>query len=216
MRESWQWERSSQRLSSSGQLTSMAVKTGSSDTMPASVSAALFTTHVFHQDSQFLSICLSVYLSVCQIWWSTVFLTLRPIYLESIATYHKACLASLVGQKINSRFKWRSLNTAWQNQIGNFLVEAGLVTTTHGYVSHMIGEYTYMCISQMVKVTSFDPQCSPERRPGNFCLPPVWNLRAASLIQLFYISSLVLLPSPVAISVLPFSAFGPFSWSVFP
>jgi hypothetical protein len=57
---------------------------------------------------------------------------------------------------------------------------------------------------------------SPEGRPGDFwCLPPVWNLRAASLIPLFYISSLVL-PSPAAISVLPFSAFGPFSWSVFP
>ena len=42
------------------------------------------------------------------------------------------------------------------------------------------------------------------------------NLRAASLIPLFYISSLVLLPSPVAISVLSFSAVSPFSWSVFP
>ena len=36
------------------------------------------------------------------------------------------------------------------------------------------------------------------------------------LILLFCISSLVLLPSPAAISVLSFSAFGPFSWSVFP
>ena len=43
-------------------------------------------------------------------------------------------------------------------------------------------------------------------------LPPVWNLRAASLITLFCIFSLVLLPSPVTISVLSFSAFGPFSW----
>ena len=43
--------------------------------------------------------------------------------------------------------------------------------------------------------------------------PPVWNLRAFSLIPLFYIlSSLVLLPSPV----LSFSAFGPFSWPLFP
>ena len=43
----------------------------------------------------------------------------------------------------------------------------------------------------------------PEGRWGDFwCFPPVLNLKAASLIPLFYISSLVLLPSPVAISVL--------------
>ena len=46
--------------------------------------------------------------------------------------------------------------------------------------------------------------------------PPVWTLRAVSLIPLFYICSLFLLPSPVALYVLPFSGFGPFSWSLFP
>ena len=35
--------------------------------------------------------------------------------------------------------------------------------------------------------------------------------RAVSLIPLFYIFSLVILPSLVALSVLSFSAFGPFS-----
>ena len=41
--------------------------------------------------------------------------------------------------------------------------------------------------------------------PGEFwCLPPVWNLRAFSLISLFYISSFNLLPCPVALSVFPF------------
>ena len=39
--------------------------------------------------------------------------------------------------------------------------------------------------------------------------PPVWNLRAVSLIPLFYISSLVFLPSPVALSVSSFSAHSP-------
>ena len=53
---------------------------------------------------------------------------------------------------------------------------------------------------------------SPEGRPGiSDVSPPVWNLRTASLIPLFCISSLVLLPSRAAISVLSFSAFGPFS-----
>ena len=41
--------------------------------------------------------------------------------------------------------------------------------------------------------------------------PPVWNLKAVSLIQLFDISSLVLLTSRVPLSVLSFPAFGPFS-----
>ena len=48
------------------------------------------------------------------------------------------------------------------------------------------------------------------REAGGFLMspPPVWNIRASSLIPLFSIYSLVLLPSPVAISVLSFSAFG--------
>ena len=58
---------------------------------------------------------------------------------------------------------------------------------------------------------------APKGRPeisDNFYLPPVENLRAFSLILLFYIyiSSLVLLSSSVDLSVLSFSAFGPFSW----
>ena len=53
----------------------------------------------------------------------------------------------------------------------------------------------------------------PQREAGDFwCLPPVWNLRALSLFPLFYISSLVLLLCPVALSVVSFSAFGPFFW----
>ena len=54
----------------------------------------------------------------------------------------------------------------------------------------------------------------PEGRLGiSDVSPPAWNLRAFSLIPLFYISSFVLLPGPVAlsVSVLSFSAFGPFS-----
>ena len=47
---------------------------------------------------------------------------------------------------------------------------------------------------------------NPKGRPGDFqCLPPpVWNLRAVSWIPLFYISSLVLLPSPVALCLILF------------
>ena len=45
--------------------------------------------------------------------------------------------------------------------------------------------------------------------PGVWCLPPVWNLRAVIWFH-FAISSLVLLPSPVTLSVLPFSACWPF------
>ena len=57
---------------------------------------------------------------------------------------------------------------------------------------------------------------SPRREAGDFsCLPPVWNLRAAMPVwSHFCISPLlfVCLCSPVALSVLSFSAFGPFSW----
>ena len=53
---------------------------------------------------------------------------------------------------------------------------------------------------------------SSQREARAFLMsPPVWNLRAFSLIPLFYISSLLLLPSPVALAVLSFSAFGTFS-----
>ena len=49
---------------------------------------------------------------------------------------------------------------------------------------------------------------NPRRQAGGFMISlPVWNLRAASLIPLFYIPSLVLMPSPVALSVLSFSVF---------
>ena len=50
----------------------------------------------------------------------------------------------------------------------------------------------------------------PRREAGDvWCLPPVWNLRAVIWFQ-FAISSLVLLPSPVTLSVLSFSACWPF------
>ena len=41
-------------------------------------------------------------------------------------------------------------------------------------------------------------------RTDSDVFPPVWNLGAVGLIPLFYISCLVLLPSPVALSVLSF------------
>ena len=69
----------------------------------------------------------------------------------------------------------------------------------------------HILILHHVRSLSLISHSPPEGRPGDF-----WCLRAASLIPLFYISSLVLLPSPAAISVLSFSAFGLFSWSVFP
>ena len=46
----------------------------------------------------------------------------------------------------------------------------------------------------------------PRRKAGDvWCIPPVWNLRAVIWFH-FAISSLVLLPSPVTLSVLSFSA----------
>ena len=56
---------------------------------------------------------------------------------------------------------------------------------------------------------------SPEGRPGmSDVFPPVWNLRAIIWFQ-FAISCLVLLPSPVTLSVLSFSACWPFLLNFF-
>ena len=55
----------------------------------------------------------------------------------------------------------------------------------------------------------------PRREAGDvWCLPPVWNLRAVICFH-FAISSLVLLPSPVTLSVLSFSACWPFLLNFF-
>ena len=55
----------------------------------------------------------------------------------------------------------------------------------------------------------------PRREAGDvWCLPPVWNLRAAIWFH-FAISSLVLLPRPVTLSVLSFSACWPFLLNFF-
>ena len=57
--------------------------------------------------------------------------------------------------------------------------------------------------------SKYFPVC-PRREAGDvWCLPPVWNLRAVIWFH-FAISSLVLLPSPVTLSVLSFSARLPF------
>ena len=57
--------------------------------------------------------------------------------------------------------------------------------------------------------------CEPRREAGDvWCLPPVWNLRAVIWFH-FAISSLVLLSSPVTLSVLSFSACWPFLLNFF-
>ena len=53
----------------------------------------------------------------------------------------------------------------------------------------------------------------PRREAGDvWCLPPVWNLRAVIWFH-FAVSSLVLLPSPVTLSILSFSACWSFLWA---
>ena len=63
--------------------------------------------------------------------------------------------------------------------------------------------FTVLFMSLHLSVFSF---LKPRREAGDaWCLPPVWNLRAVIWFH-FAISSLVLLPSPVTLSVLSFSA----------
>ena len=74
------------------------------------------------------------------------------------------------------------------------------------------GDSVTRCHLVMMKDCNILPHCDPRREAGDSNVsPPVWNLRAVSLIPLLYSSSHVRLPSPVALSVLAFSAFGPFS-----
>ena len=59
------------------------------------------------------------------------------------------------------------------------------------------------------------PTPPPQSEAGDvWCLPPVWNLRAVIWFH-FAISSLVLLPTPVTLSVLSFSACWPFFLNFF-
>ena len=71
-----------------------------------------------------------------------------------------------------------------------------------------------LCV-HCISYSPFQLRC-PRREAGDvWCLPPVWNLRAAIWFH-FAISSLVLLPSPVTLSVLSFSACWPFLLNFFP
>ena len=61
-------------------------------------------------------------------------------------------------------------------------------------------------------IVQCSPYCSPREAGDICCLLPVWNLRAVIWFY-FTISSLVLLSSPIALSVLSFFLpAGPFSW----
>ena len=81
------------------------------------------------------------------------------------------------------------------------------------------GRRTVAPDSSICLFSSFPPPLSlslsleSRREAGDvWCQPPVWNLRAVIWFP-FPISSLVcFLPSPLALSVLSFSANGPFSW----
>ena len=76
---------------------------------------------------------------------------------------------------------------------------------------------TILCVSCAVFFydTMNKPSCYAGREAGDvWCLPPVWNLRAVIWFH-FAVSSLVLLPSPVTLSVLLFSACWPFLLNFF-
>ena len=68
----------------------------------------------------------------------------------------------------------------------------------------------------LLSLSFFSSYSSPRREAGDvWCLPPVWHLRAVIWFH-FAISCLVLLPSPVTPSVLPFFLpAGPFFWTFF-
>ena len=89
------------------------------------------------------------------------------------------------------------------------------------YVSVCVCVCVCVCLCVCTSVCAFVcvPMCPPSRREaGGFLMsPPCLEVESQGCqfdpTFLYYISSLVLLPSPVALSVfiLSFSAFGPFS-----
>ena len=60
-------------------------------------------------------------------------------------------------------------------------------------------------------VASYYFACSPEGRPGISDVSPLSGVSGLSVLSHFSISPLVLLASPVALSILSFSDFGRFS-----
>ena len=73
----------------------------------------------------------------------------------------------------------------------------------------------FPCLSPLYLPLSLSPSLSPRREAGDaWCLLSVWNLRAVIWFH-FAISFLVLLPSPVTLSVLSFSACWPFLLNFF-
>ena len=78
--------------------------------------------------------------------------------------------------------------------------------------SLMLSFHLFLCLSCLL--SPFTVPC-PRREAGDvWCLPPVWNLWAVLWFH-FAISSLVLLSSPVTLSVLSFSACWPFHLNFF-
>ena len=66
-----------------------------------------------------------------------------------------------------------------------------------------------------IMISFYALNLTPQREAGDvWCLPPVWNLRAVMWFH-FAISSLVLLPSPVTLSVLSITACWPFLLNFF-
>ena len=74
----------------------------------------------------------------------------------------------------------------------------------------MLGSAVPWLLAWMDRTKKSKPMCEVTLSSGvrvflsRTPIPPVWNFRVVSLILLFYISSFLLLPSHVALSVLSF------------
>ena len=82
-----------------------------------------------------------------------------------------------------------------------------------------VRKWSPQCVDSFLEEIHLDlvhvPDFGPRREAGDvWCLPPVWNLRAVVWFH-FAITSLVLLTSPVTLSVLSFSACWPFLLNFF-
>ena len=131
---------------------------------------------------------------------------------------HEWCLCLTRGLTHSSIF-WRVNTPLTTSQFRGSIPRIG--QTWRGWISVLVHQRQANCASlgALVLINLNISACIHETHPRReardvWCLPPVWNLRAVIWFH-FAISSLVLLPSPVTLSVLSFSACWPFLLNFF-
>ena len=142
-----------------------------------------------------------------QLWW-----VLLLIFVTFIALSLLQYLVCIMHAHVNKQ------NISWFN-----VIQHAIAVNSH-LMPHDMVSLLWLChisfkIHSVVWELWLLSTVTPWRETGRFLMSPLCLESQGCQFDptfLLYISSLVLLPSPVVLSVWSFSAFGPFSWSLFP